>query len=77
MAPRAAMLESVRTRIRPIFMTTFIALFGLLPLVISPGAGSELYRGQTSTSKHNSPLTRDRITLKTGMDTRGEYLDGY
>jgi len=45
MAPRAAMLESVRTRIRPIFMTTFIALFGLLPLVISPGAGSELYRG--------------------------------
>lgn len=45
MGPRAAMLESVRTRIRPIFMTTFIALFGLLPLVISPGAGSELYRG--------------------------------
>lgn len=45
MSPRAAMLESVRTRIRPIFMTTFIALFGLLPLVISPGAGSELYRG--------------------------------
>jgi len=45
MVPRAAMLESVRTRIRPIFMTTFIALFGLLPLVISPGAGSELYRG--------------------------------
>ncbi len=45
MAPRTAILESVRTRIRPIFMTTFIALFGLLPLVISPGAGSELYRG--------------------------------
>ncbi|MGC4004761.1 MAG: efflux RND transporter permease subunit, partial [Pirellulales bacterium] len=44
-SPRAAVLESVRTRIRPIFMTTFIALFGLLPLVISPGAGSELYRG--------------------------------
>ena len=28
-----------------IFMTAFIGLFGLLPLVISPGAGSELYRG--------------------------------
>lgn len=40
-----AILESVRTRIRPIFMTAFIGLFGLLPLVISPGAGSELYRG--------------------------------
>jgi HAE1 family hydrophobic/amphiphilic exporter-1 len=45
MAPRKAILESVRTRIRPIFMTAFIGLFGLLPLVISPGAGSELYRG--------------------------------
>ncbi len=43
--PHAAILESVRTRIRPIFMTAFIGLFGLLPLVISPGAGSELYRG--------------------------------
>jgi HAE1 family hydrophobic/amphiphilic exporter-1 len=43
--PRRAVLESVRTRIRPIFMTALIGLFGLLPLVISPGAGSELYRG--------------------------------
>ncbi len=45
MADHAAVLESVRTRIRPIFMTTLIGFFGLLPLVISPGAGSELYRG--------------------------------
>ena len=45
MTPHAAILESVRTRIRPIFMTALIGLFGLLPLVISPGAGSELYRG--------------------------------
>ena len=40
-----AILDSVRTRIRPIFMTALIGLLGLLPLVISPGAGSELYRG--------------------------------
>ncbi len=45
MTHNAAILESVRTRIRPIFMTAFIGLFGLLPLVIKPGAGSELYRG--------------------------------
>jgi HAE1 family hydrophobic/amphiphilic exporter-1 len=45
MGQRHAVLESVRTRIRPIFMTAMIGLFGLLPLVISPGAGSELYRG--------------------------------
>jgi len=48
MPHRQAVLESVRTRIRPIFMTALIGLFGLLPLVISPGAGSELYRGMGS-----------------------------
>jgi HAE1 family hydrophobic/amphiphilic exporter-1 len=45
MAARAALLESVRIRVRPIFMTTFTTVFGLLPLVLWPGAGSELYRG--------------------------------
>jgi HAE1 family hydrophobic/amphiphilic exporter-1 len=45
MSPRDAILESVRTRIRPIFMTTITTVLGLLPLVIFPGAGSELYRG--------------------------------
>jgi HAE1 family hydrophobic/amphiphilic exporter-1 len=40
-----AILESVRNRIRPIFMTTCTTVLGLLPLVVSPGAGSELYRG--------------------------------
>jgi HAE1 family hydrophobic/amphiphilic exporter-1 len=40
-----AIAESVRTRIRPIFMTTLTTIFGLLPLVLFPGAGSELYRG--------------------------------
>jgi HAE1 family hydrophobic/amphiphilic exporter-1 len=40
-----AILWSVRTRIRPIFMSTTTSLFGMLPLVISTGSGSELYRG--------------------------------
>ncbi|MEX2174323.1 MAG: efflux RND transporter permease subunit [Pirellulaceae bacterium] len=40
-----AVVESVRIRIRPIFMTTIGGLVGLLPLVLAPGAGSELYRG--------------------------------
>lgn len=40
-----AVIESVKTRIRPIFMSTTTSLFGMLPLVISTGAGSELYRG--------------------------------
>jgi HAE1 family hydrophobic/amphiphilic exporter-1 len=45
MDPRRAISESCRTRLRPIAMTTTTTVFGLLPLVIMPGAGSELYRG--------------------------------
>ena len=45
MTPAAAILSSTRTRIRPIFMSTLTTVFGMLPLVIFPGAGSELYRG--------------------------------
>lgn len=37
--------ESVKTRIRPIFMSAATSVFGLFPLVISTGSGSELYRG--------------------------------
>ncbi len=40
-----AIIQSIRTRIRPIFMTTLTTVFGLSPLVFFPGAGSELYRG--------------------------------
>lgn len=42
---REAVLESVRTRIRPIYMSAFTSIFGMLPLVLFPGPGSELYRG--------------------------------
>lgn len=45
MESRPAILQSIRTRIRPIFMTTLTTVFGLAPLVFFPGAGSELYRG--------------------------------
>ena len=43
--PQQAILQSVRTRIRPIFMTTGTTVMGLFPLVVMPGEGSELYRG--------------------------------
>ncbi len=40
-----AIMEATRNRIRPIFMSTLTSVFGMLPLVLFPGAGSELYRG--------------------------------
>ena len=40
-----AVLESTRTRLRPIYMTATTSVFGMLPLVVAPGPGSELYRG--------------------------------
>jgi hypothetical protein len=40
-----AIAESVRTRIRPIFMSVLTSVGGMLPLVLFPGAGSEMYRG--------------------------------
>jgi HAE1 family hydrophobic/amphiphilic exporter-1 len=43
--PRAAIAESVRTRVRPILMSSLTSVTGLMPLILAPGAGSELYRG--------------------------------
>ncbi len=40
-----ATVESVDGRIRPIFMSTLTSLAGLLPMVVTTGAGGELYRG--------------------------------
>jgi HAE1 family hydrophobic/amphiphilic exporter-1 len=45
MQHRAAVLESTRTRLRPIFMSALTSVFGMLPLVLVPGPGSEFYRG--------------------------------
>lgn len=42
---KRGILEAVRVRIRPIYMSTLTSLFGMLPLVLAPGAGSEIYRG--------------------------------
>jgi HAE1 family hydrophobic/amphiphilic exporter-1 len=45
MPMQEAILESVRDRMRPIFMTMMTTVLGMLPLVLSSGSGSELYRG--------------------------------
>ena len=45
MAVREGIAESVRSRVRPIAMGTLTSVGGMLPLVLMPGSGSELYRG--------------------------------
>ncbi len=48
MSGSSAIHDALKTRIRPIFMSTATSLFGMLPLVLANGAGSELYRGMGS-----------------------------
>ena len=45
LARRAAVTEAIGMRLRPILMSTLTSIFGMLPLLVVPGAGSELYRG--------------------------------
>jgi HAE1 family hydrophobic/amphiphilic exporter-1 len=40
-----AVADAVEARIRPIMMSTLTSLVGLVPMVVFPGSGSELYRG--------------------------------
>jgi multidrug efflux pump subunit AcrB len=37
--------EALRLRTRPIFMTTATTLMGMLPLIVAPGEGAQIYRG--------------------------------
>lgn len=45
LTPREAIAKSVESRVRPILMATLTSVGGMLPLVLMPGSGSELYRG--------------------------------
>jgi multidrug efflux pump subunit AcrB len=40
-----AVIDALDARLRPILITTVTTVFGLAPLVLIPGAGTELYRG--------------------------------
>ena len=42
---KEAVLDATRTRLRPIYMSATTSVFGMLPLAVAPGPGSELYRG--------------------------------
>ncbi|HKY91285.1 MAG TPA: efflux RND transporter permease subunit [Nevskiaceae bacterium] len=40
-----ALREALETRARPIVLSTLTAVLGMLPLILMPGLGSEIYRG--------------------------------
>ena len=40
-----AVATSLRERMRPVFSSTLTSIAGMLPLVLSPAPGSEIYRG--------------------------------
>ena len=42
---RDAVHQALTLRLRPILMSTLTSIFGMLPLVLIPGAGSVIYRG--------------------------------
>jgi multidrug efflux pump subunit AcrB len=48
MSRREAVNSAVHLRLRPILMSTMTSIFGMLPLMLMPGAGTELYRGMAS-----------------------------
>jgi multidrug efflux pump subunit AcrB len=45
MSSADAVAQAVRYRARPIFMSSLTSIFGMMPLMIIPGVGSEIYRG--------------------------------
>ncbi len=45
----AAVERALSLRMRPIFMSTLTSIMGMLPLVLFPGAGSDIYRGMATT----------------------------
>jgi multidrug efflux pump subunit AcrB len=48
MSRRDAVESAVRLRLRPILMSTMTSVFGMLPMMLIPGAGTELYRGMAA-----------------------------
>jgi multidrug efflux pump subunit AcrB len=45
MSRKDAVAQAICIRARPVYMSTLTSLFGMLPLMVMPGVGSEIYRG--------------------------------
>jgi multidrug efflux pump subunit AcrB len=42
---RSSVEQAIRRRLRPILMSTLTSIFGMMPLLLIPGPGTEVYRG--------------------------------
>ncbi|MEL7486807.1 MAG: efflux RND transporter permease subunit [Pseudomonadota bacterium] len=76
--PRDAVENALRLRLRPIAMTMATTVFGLIPLLIVPGAGAELYRGLAAVILGgicaNTILTVLFVPLVLRTDERNEMI---
>jgi len=43
-----AVESAIHLRLRPILMSTMTSIFGMMPLMLMPGSGTELYRGMAT-----------------------------
>jgi len=60
--PAAAVGYGVRTKLRPVLMTTFTTVFGILPLLLATGPGAEIQR-PLATVVAGGLLTSTLVTL--------------
>ncbi len=60
--PMEAVVEGAKTRLRPIFITSFTTIFGMLPMVVDKGEGGEM-RGPMALTVIGGLLTSMVLTL--------------
>ena len=60
--PLEAVVEGAKTRLRPIFITSFTTIFGMLPMVVDQGEGAEM-RGPMALTVIGGLLTSMVLTL--------------
>jgi cobalt-zinc-cadmium resistance protein CzcA len=61
-SPAAAVTYGVNTKLRPVLMTTFSTVFGILPLLLATGSGAEIQR-PLATVVVGGLLTSTMVTL--------------
>jgi cobalt-zinc-cadmium resistance protein CzcA len=59
---KEAVYEGVNTKLRPVLMTTFTTIFGIMPLLLAQGPGAEIQR-PLATVVVGGLLTSTAVTL--------------